>query len=76
MREVICSVCGKIWVCLAEWKSQDDNYKQFILCQSCDCMCVDCYAKKIRARPELVREMNPHCYPKHLRPINPSRRKG
>jgi hypothetical protein len=76
MREVICSACGKIWVCLAEWESKDGKNKQFILCTKCDCICASCYAKKIKARPEIVREMNPNCYPNHVRTINPSRRKG
>lgn len=76
MKEVICDTCGKIWVCLAEWKSQDGKANQFILCSRCEKLCADCYAKKIEARPELVREMNPNCYPRNFRIINPSRRKG
>jgi hypothetical protein len=77
LREIICHTCGKIWVCLADyWESNNGQAKQFILCTRCDNICADCYAKKISARPELVREMNPNCYPRHYRIVNPSRRKG
>lgn len=75
MREIICNTCGKIWACLAEWKSIDGKAKQFLLCKQCENICADCYAKKIKASPELVREMNPNCYPRGYHSINPSRRK-